>query len=93
MQNQLGDSQAMTHNSKSGQLLTHHKFSDVYTPEEQLTIDKAIYPLQGRIFFCVYINGKPHKYWIKMYELCQAKSSYICNLEVCTVANPTNVSW
>jgi hypothetical protein len=27
MQSQLGDSQAMTHNSKFGQLLTHHKIS------------------------------------------------------------------
>jgi hypothetical protein len=27
MQRQLGDSQAMTHNSKFGQLLTHHKIS------------------------------------------------------------------
>jgi hypothetical protein len=27
VQSQLGDSQAMTHNSKFGQLLTHHKIS------------------------------------------------------------------
>jgi hypothetical protein len=26
-----------------------------------------------------------------MYELCQAKSSYVYNLEVCTVAHPTNL--
>jgi hypothetical protein len=25
-----------------------------------------------------------------MYELCEAKSSYVYNLEVCTVAHPTN---
>jgi hypothetical protein len=47
--------------------------------EEQLTI-----------FFYVYIKENPHKYWIKMYELCQAKSGYVYNLEVCTVAHPTN---
>jgi hypothetical protein len=57
--------------------------------EEQLTIEGAIYPFQGRIFFCVYIKGKPHKYWIKMYELCEIQSSYVYNLEVCTVAHPT----
>jgi len=50
------------------------KFQDVYTPEEQLTIDKAICPFRGRIFFRVYIKGKPHKYGIKMFELCEAKS-------------------
>jgi hypothetical protein len=62
------------------------KFQDVYTPEEQLTIDEAIYPFRGRIIFRVYIKGNPHKYWIKVYELCQAKSGYIYNMEVC----PTN---
>ena len=41
------------------------KFQDVYTPEEQLTIDEAICPFRGRIFFHVYIKGKPHKYGIK----------------------------
>ena len=49
------------------------KFQDIYTLEEQLTIDKAICPFQGRIFFHVYIKGKPHKYGIKMFELCEAK--------------------
>jgi hypothetical protein len=74
MQRQLGDSQAMTHNSTFGQLLTHHKISGIYTPEEQLTIDEAIYPFLGRISFRVYIRENPHRYWIKMYELCDAKS-------------------
>jgi hypothetical protein len=60
------------------------------TTEEQLTIGEAIYPFRGRIFFRVYIIGKPHKYWIKMYELCQVKSGYVYNLEVCTVAYSTN---
>ena len=46
------------------------KFQDVYTPEEKLTIDEAICPFRGRIFFRVYIKGKPHKYGIKMFELC-----------------------
>jgi len=56
------------------------KFLDVYTLEEQLTIDKAICPFRGRIFFRVYIKGKPHKYGIKMFELCEAKSGYVYNL-------------
>jgi hypothetical protein len=65
-------------------------FQDVYSPEEQLTIDKAICPFRGRIFFRVYIKGKPHKYGIKMFELCEAKSGYAYNLEVYTGAHPTN---
>ena len=49
------------------------KFQDVYEPEEQLTIDEAICPFRGCIFFRVYIKGKPHKYGIKMFELCEQK--------------------
>ena len=91
MQRQLGDSQAMTHYSKFGQLLTCiTKFQDVYTPEEQLTIDLAICPFRGRIFFHNYVKGKPHKHGIKMFELCEAKSCYIYNLDVCTGAHTTN---
>ena len=66
------------------------KFQDVYTPEEQLTIDEAICPFRGRIFFRVYIKGKPHKYGIKIFELCEAKSDYVYNLDVYTGAHPTN---
>jgi len=66
------------------------KFQDIYTPEEQLTIDEAICPFQGHIFFHVYIKGKPHKYRIKMFECCEAKSGYVYNLEVYNVAHPTN---
>jgi hypothetical protein len=43
-------------------------FQDVYSPEEQLTIDEAICPFRGLIFFRVYIEGKPHKYGQK--QLC-----------------------
>jgi len=66
------------------------KFQDVYTPEEQLTIDEAICPFRGRIFFHVYIKGKPHKYGIKLFELCEAKSGYVYNMDVYTGAHPTN---
>ena len=66
------------------------KFQDTYTPEEQMTIDEAICPFRGRIFFRVYIKGKPHKYGIKIFELCEAKSGYVYNLEVYTGAHPTN---
>ena len=36
-----------------------NKFQDVYTPEERLTIDEAICSFRGRIFFRIYIKGKP----------------------------------
>jgi hypothetical protein len=84
MQRQLRDSQVMTHYAKFGQLLTHssQKFQDVYTLAEQMTIDEAICPFQRHISLCVYIKGKPHKYGLKIFELCEAKSGYVYNLEV-----------
>jgi hypothetical protein len=36
------------------------------------------------------VTGKPRKYGIKMFELCEAKGSHICNLEVYTGAHATN---
>ena len=38
----------------------------------------------------MYIKGKPHKYGIKMFELCRAKSGYVYNLDVYTGAHPIN---
>jgi hypothetical protein len=58
------------------------EFHDVDTPDEQLTIDEAICPFRGRVFFRVYIKGKPHKYGIKMLEFCEAKRVYVYSLEV-----------
>jgi hypothetical protein len=47
-----------------------------------MTIDETIYPFWERIFFRVYIVGKPRKYGLKIFELCEAKSGYVYNLEV-----------
>ena len=88
MRRQLGDSQAMTHFSKFSQLLTHS--SQNFRTFTHWKNNKAICPFRRRIFFCVYIKGKPHKYGIKIFELCEAKRSYIYNLEVYTRAHPTN---
>ncbi|KAJ4444060.1 hypothetical protein ANN_05849 [Periplaneta americana] len=65
------------------------RFRDVYTPDENLTIDEAICPFRGRIFFRVYIKGKPHKYGIKIYELCEAISGYVHSLQVYAGAHET----
>jgi hypothetical protein len=38
----------------------------------------------------VCIKGKPHKYRIKMFGLCEAKSGYVYNLDIYTGPHPTN---
>jgi hypothetical protein len=37
------------------------QFQNVFTPEEQPTIDEAICPFQGHMLFHVYIKGQTHK--------------------------------
>jgi hypothetical protein len=66
------------------------KFQNVYTPEENLTVDEAICAFRGRIFYHVYMKGKPHKYGIKIYQLCEAKSGFVCSTEVYAGAHQTD---
>jgi hypothetical protein len=66
------------------------QFQDVYPPEEELTVDEAMCPFRGRIFFRVCIKRKPHKYGTKMFDLSEAKSGHVCSLAVHTGAHPTN---
>jgi hypothetical protein len=51
-------------------------FQDVYSPGRTADYRRGNMPIsRPYIFFCVYIKGKPHKYGIKMFELCEAKRS------------------
>jgi hypothetical protein len=36
------------------------------------------------------MKGKPHKYGIKIYQLCVAKSGFVCNMEVYAGAHQTD---
>jgi hypothetical protein len=63
------------------------KFQDVCRLEKALTIDEVICPFRGCMYFRVYMKGKPHKYDIKIFEICDLESGYVCNLEVYTGAN------
>jgi hypothetical protein len=71
------------------------KFQDVFRPEEALTTDEDICPCREHIYFRVrvYMKGKPHKYDINIFEMCELKSGYVCTLEVYTGANPANTDF
>ncbi|UYV82045.1 PGBD5 [Cordylochernes scorpioides] len=60
------------------------KFQCLYSPTQNLTIDEAICPFRGRIRFRIYIKGKPHKYGIKIYHICEANSGYTCDINIYT---------
>jgi len=77
-QRQLGDSQAMTHDSKFSQYLIHS--SQNFRMSAHLKKSRLLtrqYAVCGRVFFLVCMKEKPLKYWIKMFELCEAKTSYV----------------
>jgi hypothetical protein len=60
MQRQLGDSQAMTHNSKFGQLLTHHKISGRVHNGRTTDYRRGNIPiLRAYILSCLYQRKAP----------------------------------
>lgn len=47
-----------------------------YTPGDSLTIDEQLYPYRGRTKFTQYMPNKPAKYGIKIWWICDSKSSF-----------------
>lgn len=58
------------------------KCRKIYTSEEFDVIDEASCGFRRRVSFRVYMKGKPQKYCLKIFELCEARSGYVSNLEV-----------
>ena len=52
-------------------------FHTFYIPDEELTVDEGICGFRGRAHFRVFIKGKPEKYGMKLFYLCEATSG-IC---------------
>ncbi|UYV70807.1 TMTC3, partial [Cordylochernes scorpioides] len=65
-----------------------YSFGNAYTPQQNLTIDEAMCPFRGCVGFRVYIKGKPHKYGIKIFQICEAVSGYAYNLDIYTGKDP-----
>lgn len=54
----------------------NEKFSYFYTPSQCVTIDESMIPFRGASSLVYYIPSKPHKFGIKMHEICESKSGY-----------------
>ena len=54
----------------------NHKLQKFYLPGENLTIDEQLIPFRGRVSFEQYLLSKPDKYGIKMWWICDSKTSY-----------------
>ncbi|CAK9829883.1 PiggyBac transposable element-derived protein 4 [Anthophora retusa] len=58
------------------------KFKSVYTPRKELSLDESIIPWRGKLSIKTYNPAKLIKYGLLCRMLCEAKSGYICNIEI-----------
>ena len=49
------------------------KFESAYTTHQEVSIDEAMIPFQGRLSFKQYMKDKPTKWGIKAFVLCDAR--------------------
>jgi hypothetical protein len=58
------------------------KFRPVYSPKQELPLDKAMIPRQGRLNFRTYSPREITKYGVLVRMLCEEVSGYIYNMEI-----------
>lgn len=58
------------------------KFKSVYTPKKELSLDESIIPCRRKLSIKTYNPAKIMKYGLLCRTLCEAKSGYICNMEI-----------
>ena len=61
----------------------------VYRPGCDLSFDEARCPFKERVQFCTYNANKPAKCHMKLFQICEAKSGYICAFDIYTVKDQT----
>lgn len=59
-----------------------------YSPSEYMTIDEMLVSFRGKCPFRVYIPSKPAKYGIKIQAMADAKTFYVCKMEIYTGRQP-----
>ena len=67
-------------------LVNHLKtrFSSVYLPHKNISIDEAMIPFRGRLSFRQYMPAKPTKFGIKVWEACDSTSGYCLDFDIYT---------
>ena len=64
-------------------------FQLVYRPECDLSFDEACCPFKGRVQFHVYNANKLAKFHMKLFQICEATSGYICAFDIYTGKDQT----
>lgn len=60
------------------------KFEELYTPEEDMSIDESLMKFKGRLGCVVFVRIKRARYGIKFYKLCESNSGYCLNFKIYT---------
>ena len=55
-----------------------------YRPGCDFSYDEACCPFKGRVQFCIYNANKLAKFHLKLFQICEAKSGYICVFDIST---------
>ena len=56
--------------------LCEERYTTVYSPSRELSIDENIIKFKGRVHFRQYLPSKPYKWGIQQYALCESKTGY-----------------
>ncbi|KFM59699.1 PiggyBac transposable element-derived protein 4, partial [Stegodyphus mimosarum] len=56
------------------------KFSEVYTPEQDICIDESLLLYKGRLSWTQYLPLKRARFGIKMFMLCESHSGYVWSI-------------
>lgn len=63
-------------------------FQNYIRNAENVTVDEQLVAFRGRCPFKQYIPSKPAKYGIKIWTLCDSKTSYVWKLQIYTGKDP-----
>ena len=59
-------------------------FDAAYAPTQDLSFDEGSCPWKGRLKWRVYNPQKPNKFHIKLYEVCESLTGWVCGFDVYT---------
>jgi hypothetical protein len=64
--------------------MMENNFRNCYKPGEAISIDEGICPWKGRLYFRQYNPQKPHKFHIKLFQVCDPQTGYCIHFKVFT---------
>ena len=77
------------HKVRSFIQMCERTFKLVYRPGCDLSYDEACCPFKGRVLFHIYNANKLAKFHLKLFQICEAKSGYICAFDIYTGKDQT----